>query len=473
MSIDTTINITNASTPSISDQAAQLVDAAKRYGAVHVDALAVCDTGDSISVRNGCVESVEREDAQGIGLRAFVETPNGLAFATASSSDVSTSGLNKLAEQVIAMARISEPDPDAVPPVGANHPSADELQAWQAKHNRSDSGWNLDQAKAAALECEELARDYSTLISNSEGADASFGNNAVAYASSDGFSAEYAKASASLSVSVIAGEGEGMQRDYAWHSAFHANDLRAPRIIAEEAASRACQRLHPKSMQSGEATLVFEPRTATSLLGHLVGAINGRSVLQQRSFLADSLHQPIFPDFINIEDNPNHPDGLGNRLFDGEGTRCVLNRIITDGQLNTFLADRYVAKRLQQAGLKQAETGSASRGLTGDIGIGSSNLIWQPGTSSQAEMISSIDHGVLITELIGFGVNAVTGDYSRGAGGFLIKDGKISHPVQGITIAGNLNDMFANIAMVGSDLTWFGSSAVASVAITGMTIAGE
>ncbi len=455
-------------TNSIADQSSQLIDAAKQYGALHVDALAVCDTGDSISVRNGQVESVEREDAQGIGLRAFVETPAGLAFATASSSDVSETGLKKLAEQVVAMARISEPDPDAVPPVGANHPSADELNTWAAKHNRSDCGWNLDQAKMAALECEELARNYSSQISNSEGADACFGNSRVAYASSDGFFAEYAKASASLSVSVIAGTGEHMQRDYAWHRAFDAADLHSPQRIAEEAASRASQRLNPGSVESGETTVIFEPRIATSLLGHLIGAINGRSVLQQRSFLADSLNQSIFPDFVSIEDNPNHPDGLGNRLFDGEGTRCSLNKIITHGKLNTFLADRYVAKRLGQR-----ETGSASRGLTGDIGIGSANLIWQPGKRTQAEMISDIGHGVLVTELIGFGVNAVTGDYSRGAGGFLIENGKISHPVQGITIAGNLNEMFANIEMLGSDLTWFGSSAVPSIAISGMTVAGE
>ncbi len=458
----------NTTEQHISGQSLQLLDAAKKNGAIHADAVAICDTGDSISIRNGMVESVEREDAQGIGLRAFVETPKGLAFATASTSDVSESGLNKLAEQVIAMARISEADPDAVPPVGAQHPTAAEMQTWAKKHDRTDCGWTLDQAKEAALECEEAARNYSDLISNSEGADASFGGSRVAYASSDGFVAEYAKASASLSVSVIAGTGEEMQRDYAWHRAFNAADLHSPQQIAEEAASRACKRLNPQSMESGEATVIFEPRIASSMLGHLIGAINGRSVLQQRSFLADSLNEKIFPDFINIEDNPNHPDGLGNRLFDGEGTRCSLNQIITDGKLNTFLADRYVAKRLGQQ-----PTGSASRGLTGDIGIGSSNLIWQPGSQTQTEMIKAIDNGVLITELIGFGVNGVTGDYSRGAGGFVIENGEISHPVQGITIAGNLKDMFANIEMIGSDLTWFGSSAMPSIAISGMTIAGE
>jgi len=452
----------------ISERAVHLLEAAAKSGAVYADALALCDTGDSISVRNGHVESVEREDAQGIGLRAFVETSGGLAFATASSSDVSETGLSKLAEQVIAMARISEPDPDAVPPVGANHPSTDELHAWQADHDHTDSGWNLKQAKMAAMTCEDIARHYSVDINNSEGADAGFGSTRVAYASSDGFAAEYAKASASLSVSVIAGSGDSMQRDYAWHRAFNAADLHSPQHIAEEAASRAISRLNPGSMDSGEYPVIFEPRTATSLLGHLVGAINGRAVLQQRSFLADCLNQSIFPDFVHIEDNPNHPNGMGNRLFDGEGTRCSLNRMIDQGKLNTFLADRYVAKRLGQG-----ETGSASRGLTGDIGIGSSNLIWQAGDQTQEDMLKNIGDGLLVTELIGFGVNGVTGDYSRGAGGFLIENGKISRPVQGITIAGNLKDMFANIAMVGSDLTWFGSTAVPSVAISGITVAGQ
>jgi len=453
---------------SISHHAERLVKRAKDGGAIYVDALAVCDTGDSISIRNGEIESVEREDAQGLGVRAFVETDRGLAFATASSSDLSESGLEKLAAQVVAMAKISEPDPDAVPPVGANHPDSDELKAWQARYPDQDHGWNIEKARDAALECEELARNYSPEISNSEGADASFGSSHVAYASSDGFAADYAKSSASLSVSVIAGVGEGMQRDYAWHRAFHASDLKTPQAIAEEAGRRAIAMLNPGSMDSGRTTVIFEPRTATSLLGHLIGAINGRAVLQQRTFLAESLNETIFPEFIRIEDNPDHPDGMGNRLFDGEGTRCAGRNIIDKGRLNCFLTDRYTAKRL-----KQPETGSAMRGLTGDIGIGSSNLIWHPGTQTQEQMFAEIGNGLLVTEMIGFGVNGVTGDYSRGAAGFLIENGKIVRPVSGITIAGNLKEMFANIAAVGSDLSWFGSSAVPTIAIEGMTVAGE
>ncbi len=457
-----------STTPRVADLAAQLIELAEQQGAIYADALAVCDSGDSVSVRNGAVESIEHEDAQGLGLRAFVETPDGLAFATASSSDLSPHGLKQLAAQVVSMARISEPDPDAVPPVGADHPSDAEQQAWQQKHPETDAGWDLEQAKAAALACETIGRDYDAQISNSEGADASFGRSRVAYAACDGFHAEYSRSSASLSLSLIAGHGEGMQRDYAWHRALQASDLRTPQQIAEEAASRAVARLNPGTMSSGEMTVIFEPRTAASLLGHLVGAINGRAVLQQRSFLADALGEQIFPVGIQIEEHPDHPDGLSNRLFDGEGTRCRQQQLIDDGRLARFLTDRYVAKRL-----KQPATGNATRGLTGDIGIGTSNLIWQPGEQTQAEMMQAIGNGLLVTELIGFGVNGVTGDYSRGAGGFLIENGEISRPVQGITIAGNLKQMFQQIEMVGADLTWLGSTAIPSIAISGMTIAGE
>lgn len=452
----------------ITEYAEQLIDTARKAGAIHVDALAISNTGDSIAIRNGEVESVEHEDAQGFGLRAFVETDRGLAFATASSSDLSQAGLQRLVDQVVAMAKISEPDPDAVPPIGATHPSSEEIIAWKETHPERDHGWNIESARDAAKQCEALARTLSDKISNSEGADASFGTTHIAYASSDGFCDDYTKSSASLSVSVIAGKGDGMQRDYAWHRAFNVADLRSAESIANEAAERAVSRLDPGSMASGKTTVLFEPRTATSLLGHFVSAINGRAVLQERSFLTDALGSIIFPEFVTIEDNPNHPDGMGNRLFDGEGTRCIGRNLVDNGKLNCFLTDRYAAKRL-----KMPETGSASRGLTGDIGIGSSNLIWHPGDLTQQQLFAEIGNGLLVTEMIGFGINGVTGDYSRGAAGFLIENGEIVRPVSGITIAGNLKEMFSNISAVGSDLTWFGSSAVPTIAISGMTVAGE
>ncbi|MDX8391096.1 MAG: TldD/PmbA family protein [Mariprofundaceae bacterium] len=453
---------------SLETTAQQLADMAVRAGAHSADALSVADCGDSIRVRHGNIESVEHEDSRGIGLRTFVEKEGQLAFASASSADVSEAGLNRLVEQVITMAHISEADPNAVPPLGATHPEANELDAWQRKHPVADTVWSIDAARDAALACEDAALAFSDKVSNSEGAEAGFGKVRVAYAGSDGFSAAYEKTSASLSASVIGGKNDAMQRDYAWDRKFTGHALRSSTEIGEEAARRATDRIGASGMDSGSMPVVFEPRVAASLLGHLTSAINGRAVLQQRSFLADAVGKQIFPDFMHIIDDPDHPDGLGNRLFDGEGTRCNSMHIIENGVLQGFMTDRYAAKRLNIS-----PGGHARRGLTGDIGIGGSNLVIQAGATTQQDILRDIGNGLLVSELIGFGVNGITGDYSRGASGFLIENGKITRPVQEITIAGNLADMFKHIRHIGSDLTWFGAAAVPSISIDGMTVAGQ
>ncbi len=453
---------------SFNEKAAQLLDYISRAGAKHADAIAVNSVDESIHVRHGKVESIEAERAQGIGLRGFVETNKGLAFASASSSDLSDSGLQALAKQVVNMAKISEPDPDVVPPVGANHPSASAIQTWQDTHPHIAHGWSTEAAKEAALQCENIATHFDAQIQNSEGATAGFGDHEKVYANSDGFIAENYTSSASLSVSVIAGKDENMQRDYAWDSAFAAKDLRSPQSIGEEAARRTASRLGSKVIPSRTCPVVFEPRIATSILGHLLSAINGRAVLQKRTFLGGAVGESLFPSFVNIQEDPNHKLGMANRLFDGEGTICQAKNIIENGKLTGFLTDRYAAKRLNIE-----ETGNASRGLTGDIGIGTSNIILHAGDMSQDDILHDIQDGFLVTELMGFGINGVTGDYSRGAAGFLIENGKIAQPVQEVTIAGNLKDMFANISHLGNDVTWLGSRAVPSIAISNMTIAGQ
>ncbi len=448
-------------------KANDLIERARRAGASHADALSIAEVGESVSVRLGKVESIEREDSFGIGLRVFIEQPGGMAFATAASADASPEGLDRLARQAVEMARIAEPDPDAVPPVGADHPGPEELAEWLARHPLPEHLWTLEQAREAALACEQAALDASSEVRNSEGAQAGFGTARIAYASSDGFSASFARANLALSVSVVAGSIDRMQRDYAWHQAPDRKRLREPGDLGREAAIRAVRRLGASPIESGRMPVVFEPRTAASLLGHLAGAINGRAVLQHRSFLADDLGKPVFAESVDIVDDPAHPDGLSPQLFDGEGSRCARLAIVERGRLSHFLTDRYAARRL-----KLAPTGHARRGLTGDISIGPSNLIWQPGTGSPEELIAGIERGLLVTELIGFGVNPVTGDYSRGAAGFLIEQGRVARPVQGVTIAGNLKAMFAGVAGIGSDLTWFGSRACPSLVIEGMTIAG-
>ncbi|MDX8386967.1 MAG: TldD/PmbA family protein [Ghiorsea sp.] len=452
----------------LTEKTAQLLDYINQAGAKHADAIAINSVGESISVRHGKVETIEGEHAQGIGLRGFVETDKGLAFASASSSDLSDTGLKALAHQVVEMAKISEPDPDIMPPVGANHPSQQDLDTWQQEHPHITHGWNTEDAKRVALTCEEAALSYSEKVSNSEGATAGFGDDSTVYASSDGFVAAKVKSSSSLSASVIAGTGEHMQRDYAWHSAFEASHLRDAQDIGEEAASRAVKRMGSKVISSRTCPVVFEPRIAGSIFGHLLSAINGRSVLQKRSFLGDDVGNLLFSKFVTLEENPNHSEGMANRLFDGEGTLCQQKNIIEHGVLTTLLTDRYAAKRL-----RINETGNASRGLTGDTGIGTSNLIVATGEMSQEEMLHDIGNGFIVTELMGFGINGVTGDYSRGAAGFLVENGKLTQPVQEVTIAGNLRDMFKNISHVGNDVTWLGSTAVPSIAISDMTIAGQ
>ncbi len=452
----------------LQNKTAQLLDYIKQQGAIHADAIAVNSTGESVQVRHGNIESIEAEHAQGIGLRGFVETSKGLAFASASSSDLSENGLKALAAQVVAMAKISEPDPDVIPPVGANHPGADALATWQQKHPHIHHGWDTEAAKTAALQCEEAALGVDANIQNSEGATAGFGEDVTVYASSDGFMAENRKASVSLSISVIAGKDDGMQRDYAWHSALQAKQLRSPQSLGEEAANRAVARMGSTVISSRACPVVFEPRIASSLVRHLISAINGRAVLQQQTFLADSVGEQLFPAFMHIEENPDHPQGMANRLFDGEGTQCQARDIIAQGKLTGFLTDRYAAKRLNAA-----ETGNARRGLTGDIGIGTSNILVHGGDMSQASILRDIQEGFLVTELMGFGINGVTGDYSRGAAGFLIEHGEITQPVHEVTIAGNLRDIFAQVSHIGNDVTWLGSTAVPSIAIDGMTIAGQ
>lgn len=439
--------------------ASRLVELARRQGASDADAIAISSEGESIRVRQGKVESVEREDSRGIGLRAFVDQGDGPAFASASTSDLSDEGLQRLVDQVMQMARISAPDPDAVPPSGANHPETLPEQA-------PATPWNREEGERAALACEQAALAYSSDISNSEGAEAGFGSSHIAYASSDGFRGSYRKHSASLGLSVIAGTKE-MQRDYEFDRAESVAGLRSAEELGRRAAERACRRMHAGSITARKCPVVFEPRVATSLAHHLTSAINGRAVLQQRSFLADAKGELIFPEWVQIVDDPAHPEGLGNRPFDGEGTRTTRRQIIENGRLTGFLTDRYAAKRLGTEA-----TGHARRGLTGDIGIGTSNLIWEAGSIDVEQLLKDIGDGVFVTEMMGFGVNGVTGDYSRGAAGFLIENGELIRPVHEITVAGNLNDMFRNVIAAANDLTWFGTTAAPTIAIADMTIAG-
>ena len=413
------------------DKAASLVELARRKGADASDAVYVGERSQGVSVRLGKLEDVHRSEGEEIGLRVFVGRRN----ATVASSDLSPEALETLVERVLAMAAEAPEDRYA----GL---APDELLIREAAADLDlDDGGDPDPAllKERALGAEDVARSVEG-ITNSGGAGASASASTFAIATSHGFSGATRATGYSNSVSVVAGEGSTMQRDYAWHSARHQSDLEGAADIGDRAARRAVARLNPVSVKAGAMPVLFDPRVATTLLGHFIAAISGSAIARQSSFLLDALETQVFAPGITIHDDPFRKRGLRSRAFDGEGLPVRPMDLVADGVLTSWLADSASARQL---GIQP--TGHAIRGVSGSPGAGPANLHIAAGSRSREEMIAGIRQGVLVTELIGQGVNGVTGDYSRGAAGFLITDGEIGPAVAEITIASNLKQMFATL----------------------------
>lgn len=318
--------------------------------------------------------------------------------------------------------------------------------------------------KARALEAEDAARAVPG-VTNSEGGSASVGRGVTALATSHGFVGGYAASSHGISASVLAGAGSAMERDYAYHSARHFEDLDAPAIIGRRAGERAVARMNPARIDSGAMSVVFDSRVGNSLLGHLLGAIAGAAIARGTSFLLDALGTQIFGADVAVMDEPLHRRGLRSRPFDGEGLPVAARALVSGGVLQTWLLDSASARQLGMA-----PTGHAARGGAGAPGVSASNLALQPGTVSRDALIGGIKRGVYVTELIGMGVNGVTGDYSRGASGFLIEDGAIAAAVSEFTIAGNLRDMFRALVPADDLVLRYGIN-VPTVLVEGMTVA--
>lgn len=432
--------------------------AARAAGADAADALYVGDGAASVSVRLGKLEDIGRAEGEEVGIRVFV----GQRSASVSSSDLSPGALREAAERAVAMARLAPEDPYA----GL---AAPELLASGALPDLDiDDPTEISAAtlKERALAAEDAARAVPG-VTNSEGAGASAGTVVMALATSTGFRGGKRSSSHGLSASVVAGTGADMQRDYAWHSARHLADVESADVIGRRAGERAVKRLHPIKLASAAMPVLFDPRVASSLLGHLVGAITGSAIARGTSFLKDRLGQAIFPAGISIIDDPLRRRGLRSRAFDGEGLPARRTAIIDDGVLTTWLMDAASARQL---GL--APTGHASRGTSGPPGAGTTNLHLEGGTATPAELMADIRQGLYVTELIGMGVNGLTGDYSRGASGFLIENGEITRAVAEITIAGNLIDMFAKLT-AGNDLAFRHATNAPTLRIDGMTVAGS
>ncbi len=317
-----------------------------------------------------------------------------------------------------------------------------------------------------ALACEDAARAIPG-VTNSEGAGAASGGRTLALVTSHGFAGSYGGTSRQLSATMIAGEGSGMQRDYAWRSAHHLGDLPGPDEIGRQAGTRAVARLDPGRIRSGAMPVVFDPRVGGTLIGHFAGAISGNAIARRASFLLGKDLAQVFAHGIEIVDDPLRPRGLSSRPFDGEGLPVAARKLVDDGRLTGWLMDSAAARQLGGE-----PTGHAVRGAGGAPVVGTSNLHLAAGTASVSELIADIEEGVLVTELIGQGVNAVTGDYSRGASGFRIVGGEVAGPIAEFTVAGNLIDMFAALTPA-NDLEWHRSVNVPTIRVDGMTVAGE
>jgi PmbA protein len=289
----------------------------------------------------------------------------------------------------------------------------------------------------------------------------------MALATSHGFAGAYTATSHSLSVSVVAGEGAAMQRDYAWRSARHGADLPPADEIGALAAQRAVARVNPARVKSGPMPIVFAPRVGGSLVGHLLGAMSGNAIARRASFLLGREDEQLFDSAITLTDDPHRPRGLRSRPFDGEGLPTARRNLVENGRITTWLMDSASARQL---GL--APTGHAARGSSGAPGVSATNLHLEPGTLSPDELMADIDEGIYITELIGMGVNGVTGDYSRGASGYRIVQGEIGEPVAEFTVAGNLIDMFAALTPA-NDLEWHRAVNVPTLRVDGLTVAGD
>ena len=414
-----------------------LVEQARIAGADAADALYVGSESQSVQVRLGELEHVDRSEGEEMGLRVFV----GQRSASVASSDFSPEAMQELVARAIAMAREAPEDPFAgLAPaeliVSGPFPDID---------SEDRSAYDPQTLRNRALAAEKAALAVPG-VTNSSGGSAGGSASAMALATSTGFSGAYRSTGHSANVSVIAGEGAAMQRDSAWHGARHLADLDAPEEIGRLAGERAVAKLNPSKPKAGRYPVLFDPRVAGSLIGHFAGAITGSSVARKSSFLQDKLGARIFSPGVNIIDDPLRPRGVRSRLFDGEGLPVALMALIEGGILKTWIADSASARQL---GIRP--TGHAVRGVGGPPGAGPSNLYIAAGPRSREDLMVAFPEAVLVTELIGQGVNGVTGDYSRGAAGFMVRGGEIAEPVAEITIASNLLDMFATLEP-GNDL---------------------
>jgi PmbA protein len=443
------MNVTELSA-SLAEQARRAVELARARGADHVEVGMNHDEGLSVGVRLGELESVERQNDRSLGLTVY----RGQSKGSASTNDFSERGVLAAVEKALSIASFTSADPYAglADPalLAIDPPDLDLYHAWSV---------DPEQAREIALAAEQAARDHDARIENSEGASVSTGGGVRAYANSNGFVGSYASSSHSISVSVIAASQGKLERDYWYTAARCADDLESAEATGRRAAERAVRRLDSRQISTRVLPVLFTPELGRSLFGHFVGAIRGSAQYRQASFLLGCAGQQVFPGWLQILEDPHIPRGIGSAPFDGEGVATRARGLVEAGVVQGYVLSSYSARRL-----KLATTGNAG---------GAHNLIVTPNAESLAAIAADCAEAMVVTELLGQGVNPVTGDYSRGAAGYIVEKGRFAYPVSEVTIAGNLRDMLLSISAVGADADLRGTVRSGAVLVDGMTVAGQ
>jgi PmbA protein len=439
---------------------------AKQAGAAAADALLVESDSIEARVRGEEIDFVKQARERTLGIRALVQGAAGLRSALTSTSDLSPAAVERMADETVALARATAEDPAAGLPEEPFARDWPDLGLLDPRDREVSVEARIADARAA----EAAARATDARIDNSEGSQVESTFSQVVYGDSRGFLGSYDTASHGLFSEPLAREAGngGMQRDYWMTSGRRLADLESPEAVGRRAAERVVRRLGARRVPTCQVPVIFDPVTAPSLLGHLLACVNGYSVYRGTTYLRDKLGERIASERVTIIDDGRRPGGLGSKPFDGEGQPTRRNVVVEEGRLATWLLDSYSARKVGGA-----PTGNAARGPGGSPSVAPTNLWLEPGRESLEEIIADTDRGLLVTELIGMGFQPATGDYSRGAAGLWIEGGEIVHPVEEITIAGNLGDMLAGIDKVGSDLLWLSRTASPSVRIAQMTVAGE
>jgi len=441
----------------LTDLAERLVTAARRAGADQADALAVRSVSLSVEVRDGAVEESQRSEGDDLGLRVIV----GRKQAVVSTNDLKGNGFDALAERAVAMARAAPEDRFAG--LADRELLAGKLPALDLIDPEMPE---VDELEALAREAEAAGLAVAG-VTKSGGASASAGIGGLVLVTSHGFHGATIASRHGIAMTAIAGDGTGMERDYDFSSTLHATDLDSAEAIGRRAGERAVKRLNPRKVATRRVPVVFDSRISGSLVGHVASAANGAAIARKTSFLRDKRGAKIFASGIDIIDDPLRPRGLRSRPFDAEGVAGRSRKLVEDGVLTTWLLDCATARELDLE-----TTGHAQRGVSSTPSPGASNLHLAAGGKSPHELIADIEDGFYVTDMIGMGVNLVTGDYSRGASGFWIEHGERTYPVSEVTIAGHLSDMFASLTPANDLVFRYGTNAP-TLRVDGMTVAGH